>query len=176
LPKDSKRKSYNGHTIQVNYDEGSSITYNETTYQLVQFHFHHPSEHTVNGEPAAMEIHFVHKDAAGNLAVVGVLLVEGEADNQAYASVFTHLPAEESEPQTSDIKVNAADMLPESRTFYTYTGSLTTPPCTQGVRWLLLTEPIELSAAQLAAFNAIFEHNARPVQPLNDRDLLQDNN
>lgn len=117
----------NGHTVQVEYDAGSSITYNETTYNLAQFHFHHPSEHTVNGEPAAMEIHFVHKDAAGNLAVVGVLLVEGEEDNEAYAPIFEHLPAEKSDPEAMG-EINAADLLPENAAFYTYSGSLTTPP------------------------------------------------
>lgn len=164
----------NGHTIQIEYDKGSSITYNETVYNLEQFHFHHPSEHTVNGEPAAMEIHFVHKDAAGNFAVVGVLLIEGEDDNAAYAPIFERLPAEKSNPEAMG-EINAADLLPETITFYTYAGSLTTPPCTQGVRWLVLTEPIELSHEQIAAFAEIFELNARPVQPLNERDLLQDN-
>lgn len=164
----------NGHTIQVNYDAGSSITYNENTYQLVQFHFHHPSEHFIDGKPSDMEIHFVHRDDVGNLAVVGVMLVAGDADNEAYAPVFDNLPAEEGEPETTDITVNAADLLPTAKTFYTYTGSLTTPPCSQGVRWLLLTEPVELSEAQIEAFAAIFELNARPVQPLNERDLLMD--
>ncbi|MCB9437609.1 MAG: carbonic anhydrase family protein [Anaerolineales bacterium] len=164
----------NGHTIQVEYDAGSSITYNETTYNLAQFHFHHPSEHTINGEPAAMEIHFVHKDAAGNLAVVGILLVEGEEDNEAYAPIFEHLPAEKSDPEAMG-EINAADLLPENAAFYTYSGSLTTPPCTQGVRWLVLTEPIVLSAEQIEAFAQIFELNARPTQPLNNRDLLEDN-
>lgn len=164
----------NGHTIQVNYDSGSTITYNEDTYELRQFHFHHPSEHTINGEPAAMEIHFVHSDAAGNLAVVGVMVAAGEADNSAYAPIFDNLPAEEGEPQATDITVHAADLLPETTTYATYRGSLTTPPCTEGVRWLLLTAPIELSEAQIASFAALFENNARPVQPLNIRDLLAD--
>jgi len=165
----------NGHTIQVNYAEGSSITYNENTYALAQFHFHHPSEHTIGGQPAAMEIHFVHKDAAGNLAVVGVMLVEGAADNAAYAPIFDNLPAEQSDPAASPAEsINAADLLPAEALYFTYTGSLTTPPCSQGVRWLVLTEPIELSAAQIEAFAAIFEGNARPVQPLNERDLLED--
>lgn len=163
----------NGHTIQVNYDSGSSITYNEATYDLVQFHFHHPSEHTINGQAGAMEIHFVHRDAAGNLAVVGVMLMEGEADNAAYAAIFDELPTEAGDP-TAVGEINAADLLPEGKTFYTYSGSLTTPPCSQGVRWLVLTDPITLSAAQIEAFTSIFELNARPVQTLNQRDLLLD--
>ena len=164
----------NGHTVQVNYDEGSRISYNETTYDLLQFHLHHPSEHTVDGEPAAMELHLVHRDASGNLAVVGILIVEGEADNEDYAVVFDNLPAEEGEPVASELVVNAADLLPDTTTFFTYSGSLTTPPCSQGVRWLVLDTPIELSEAQIEAFAQIFELNARPTQDLNSRDLLSD--
>jgi carbonic anhydrase len=93
----------NGHTIQVNYDEGSSITYNEDTYLLKQFHFHHPSEHSINGVPADMEIHFVHADATGNLAVVGVMLVEGDVADADYSVVFDNLPAEAGEPEATDL-------------------------------------------------------------------------
>jgi carbonic anhydrase len=165
----------NGHTIQVKYDEGSSVTYNENEYQLAQFHFHHPSEHTVNGEVFDMELHFVHLDAAGNVgAVVGVMLKQGEADNPAFASMFDNLPAEKGDPQPTNLMINAADLLPESALYSTYTGSLTTPPCTQNVRWLVLTTPVELSEAQFEAFATLFEFNARPVQPLNTRDLLED--
>lgn len=164
----------NGHTIQVNYDAGSSIELNGVTYNLLQFHFHHPSEHTINGAPVPMEIHLVHSDADGNLAVVGVMLVEGDADNAAYADVMGHLPAEKSEVETLEMTVDAASLLPEAKTYFTYTGSLTTPPCSEGVRWLLLDTPVELSAAQIEAFSSIFELNARPVQPLNARDVLED--
>jgi carbonic anhydrase len=165
----------NGHTIQVNYDAGSSITYNETTYKLLQFHFHHPSEHTINGKQADMEIHFVHSDDKGNLAVVGVMLMIGDRPDKDYGPVFDHLPAEAGTPEPStDLRVNATDLLPDDRTFYTYMGSLTTPPCSQGVRWLLLTTPVTISKAEADAFAKLYELNARPVQPLNQRDLLQD--
>lgn len=164
----------NGHTIQVNYDAGSSITYNETTYDLAQFHFHHPSEHTINGEPADMEIHFVHRSASGNLAVVGVMLMVGDEVDADYDVVFDNLPTEKGEPQPTDLTVNAADLLPETQTYFTYSGSLTTPPCSEGVRWLLMTTPVMISAEQAEAFGGIFELNARPVQPLNMRDLLVD--
>ncbi len=164
----------NGHTIQVMYDAGSSITYNGVTYDLVQFHFHHPSEHTLNGDVAPMEIHFVHRDANNNLAVVGVMLMAGDADSAAYADVFANLPPEEAEVTTLDATVSAMDMLPAAKTYFTYTGSLTTPPCSEGVRWLLLDTPIELSVAQIEAFAAIFEVNARPVQPVNARDIIND--
>jgi len=166
----------NGHTIEVEYHEGSSIIYNEIQYNLAQFHFHHPSEHTVNGESFDMELHFVHRSASGNLAVVGVLLRVGDNPNPAFAAIFDNLPAEVSEPdEEAETTINALDLLPESKLYDTYTGSLTTPPCSEGVRWLVLTEPVEISAEQAAAFGAIFELNARPVQPLNARDLLEDN-
>lgn len=164
----------NGHTIQVNYDAGSSITYNGVTYDLLQFHFHHPSEHTVEGVATPLEVHFVHRDADGNLAVVGVMLAEGEADNAAFAAVFASLPAEKSEVETLDATISAADMLPQTATYFTYSGSLTTPPCSEGVRWLVMQEPVTLGAAQIEAFSTIFELNARPVQSLNARDILLD--
>lgn len=164
----------NGHTIQINVDEGSSITYNEIEYQLLQFHFHHPSEHTVNGEPADMELHFVHQSENGNLAVVGVMLMAGDEMNEAYAVIFDNLPVEEGEPDAMGMSVTLADLLPADTTFYTYNGSLTTPPCTEIVRWLVVSEPIMLSSEQIEAFAAIYDANARPIQALNDRDLLVD--
>lgn len=167
----------NGHTIQVNTDEGSSISYNSIGYDVLQFHFHHPSEHSINGELADMEIHFVHRDPnSGNLAVVGILLMAGEEENEAYASIFDNLPSEKGEPEANDMAVTLISLLPEEQTFYTYQGSLTTPPCSEIVRWLLLDTPIYLSEAQIESFAAIFEMNARHAQDLNDRDLLHDNN
>jgi carbonic anhydrase len=166
----------NGHTVQLNITAGNSITYNGIRYDLLQFHFHHPSEHTVGGEAAAMELHLVHRnESSGSLAVVGVLLTAGEATNPAYATVFKYLPDAPGETviETSAV-VPLNDLLPESRTFYTYQGSLTTPPCSEIVRWLLLETPVELSEAQIESFAAIFENNARPVQPQHERDLLLD--
>lgn len=164
----------NGHTIQVNADAGNSILYNGIRYDLLQFHFHHPSEHTVDGLAAPMEVHFVHRDPnTGNLAVVAVMLVEGEA-NAAYAPVFDNLTTATSEAAPIS-NIDLSSLLPESRQFTTYNGSLTTPPCSEIVRWLVLDEPLALSAEQIAAFGALFEMNARPVQPLNGRDVLGDN-
>lgn len=165
----------NGHTIQVDVAAGSAIMYNGISYDLLQFHFHAPSEHTIDGEAAPMEIHFVHRDAnSGALAVVGVMLSEGAADNQAYAAVFKAMPADAGEPQALSSPLALDALLPESRAYYTYQGSLTTPPCSEIVRWLLLDTPVELSADQIAAYTAIYDGNARPVQPLGRRDLLRD--
>lgn len=164
----------NGHTIQANYDVGSSIVYNETQYELLQFHFHHPSEHTIAGETFDMELHLVHRDANGDLAVVGILLNQGEANNEALAPIFENLPAEKGDPQVVGMTIDAAAFLPADHLYYTYSGSLTTPPCSQDVRWLLLEAPQEISEAQFEAFASLFELNARPLQPLNNRDLLED--
>ena len=163
----------NGHTIQVNIDAGSHIIYNGIRYELLQFHFHAPSEHTIAGEAAPMEIHFVHQDPrSGNLAVVGVLLVEGEDENSAYASVIDNLPADAGEPNAAGEPLALAKLLPEQRGYYTYQGSLTTPPCSEIVRWLLLDAPVALSAEQIAAYTAIYAGNARPTLPRGRRDLL----
>lgn len=167
----------NGHTIQVNAAPGSQVIYNEKTYELVQFHLHSPSEHLIDGKTCAMELHLVHKHIASDaLAVVGVMLIEGEADNQSYRTVFDHLPVEVGQPDAETaLHINPADLLPDDPTrFYTYEGSLTTPPCSEIVRWLVLANPVALSAQQLAAFGAIYNGNARPVQPLNNRDLFID--
>jgi len=165
----------NGHTIQVNVDAGSAIRYNGIRYELLQFHFHSPSEHTVDGVAAPLEIHFVHQDPnSGNLAVVGILLTEGDDDNDAYAAIFDHLPAQIGEPEALGEPIVLAALLPDARAFYTYQGSLTTPPCSEIVRWLVLDDPVEVSEQQIAAFTGIYAGNARPVQPLGARDLLLD--
>ena len=165
----------NGHTIQVNIDAGSAIHYNGISYNLLQFHFHAPSEHTIDGEATPMEIHFVHQDPnSGALAVVGVMLTASEDENEAYAAVFDHLPEEVGEPEAMGEPLALETLLPEARAFYTYQGSLTTPPCSEIVRWLLLDSPVALSQGQIDAFTAIFDGNARPIQPRGKRDLLRD--
>lgn len=162
----------NGHTIQVNYDAGSELTLDNTSYKLLQFHFHAHSENTKNGQPAPMEVHFVHQNDAGGLAVVGAWIQSG-SENEAFAPVFNNLPATESDPTTvADVTVNADELLPADRSYYRFNGSLTTPPCSEGVKWIMLSEPIELSQAQIDAFTAIFNDNYRPVQPFNDRTFL----
>lgn len=162
----------NGHTIQVNYDPGSSITLNGVRYDLVQFHFHAHSEHALAGQFAPLEVHLVHKNAKGGLAVVGVLLNAG-AENPSYAAVLNNLPAEESEAHAvSGATVDANQLLPSERTYWRYNGSLTTPPCSEGVQWLVMNTPVELSAAQIGAYTAIYNANARPLQPFNARTFV----
>ena len=162
----------NGHAIQVNYDQGSSIEANGKTYNLLQFHFHALSEHTLNGQPSDMEMHLVHQSDDGEYAVVGIMMNRG-AENTALASVWSNLPAEESEPAAAEgVTIFAANLLPADRAYYNYSGSFTTPPCTEGVNWFVMANPIELSDAQAAAFEQIFNNNYRPVQPLNERAFL----
>jgi carbonic anhydrase len=163
----------NGHSIQVNYDPGSYIEVEGTRYDLLQFHFHAPSEHAFDGQLLDMEMHLVHKSAEDKLAVVGVML-KGGAENAAYQPVWDNLPAEEGPEQVIDLQVNAADLLPAEQLTYRYSGSLTTPPCSEEVSWFMMTTPVELSAEQIAAFEAIYKGNNRPVQPLNEREILVD--
>jgi carbonic anhydrase len=162
----------NGHSIQVNIEPGSTLETGGAAYPLVQFHLHAPSEHTLNGAHTAMELHLVHKDAGGHVAVVGVMIVEG-AHNPAYETVLAHMPVEEGEPQTiSGTSLDAGELLPAEQSYYRYNGSLTTPPCTEGVTWFVLATPVELSPAQIASFVSRYDHNYRPVQPLNERVFL----
>ncbi|RLT46391.1 MAG: hypothetical protein DWI64_07535 [Chloroflexi bacterium] len=163
----------NGHTIQANIDAGNSITVDGVVFNLLQFHFHTPSEHTLLGRALPMELHLVHKDADGNLAVVGVLITIGAA-NANFAEIWSHMPAVADEEQPVPAPLNPLTLLPKDRRAYRYSGSLTTPPCSEGVNWLLLATPIQMSTDQIAAFRTLFPLNARPVQPLHDRPVLVD--
>lgn len=163
----------NGHTVQVNYDEGSSIKVNGSEYKLLQFHFHDPSEHTVGGKSFAVELHLVHKNDKGELAVVGVLIEKG-TENPAYKTVWANMPKKAGEKKELKETVDAADLLPASKVYYTYSGSLTTPPCSEGVKWLVLKTPVQMSEAQIDAFMGVHKGNNRPVQPLNSRSIKAD--
>jgi carbonic anhydrase len=162
----------NGHTVVANYAAGSYIEVDGERYFVDSLHYHTPSEHIVDGQPADAELHIVHKKG-DELAVIGILLKEG-AENPAYQPLLDNLPGEEGPAVNTGVTINAADLLPAEQTTYRYSGSLTTPPCTEGVRWLVMTTPVELSADQLAAFQAVFAGNARPVQPLNEREPVVD--
>ena len=156
----------NSHTIQVNVDPGSGIVVDQVRYDLLQFHFHRASEHTVAGTRFPLETHLVHQGEDGALAVVGVLHREG-APAEALAPIWNLLPAEPGNAVPVPGGVDLAALLPKRRTAWRYPGSLTTPPCTEGVSWVVMTEPTTLSAEQIAAFSAIHDGNYRPVQPRN---------
>lgn len=160
----------NGHTIQVNVDPGSKLMIDKDSYDLLQFHFHRPSEEKVNGKPMAMVAHFVHRNQAGKLAVLGVLLNEG-AENDTLKTVWASAPKSEGpEVVVPDAKLNPAALVPKNLGYYSFEGSLTTPPCTEGVTFYILKTPVTLSKDQVQAFP--FKLNARPVQPLNGRKIV----
>jgi carbonic anhydrase len=165
----------NGHTIQINSRTGETLTVGDKTYALVQFHFHAPSEHTVDGEHFPMEMHFVHQAEDGALAVVGVLIEEG-AENSSIAPLWKQLARAPGTEATVQIPAEFADHLftGDPGGVYHYGGSLTTPPCSEGVSWYVRRTPTRLSQDQIAAFTAVYEHNNRPVQALNDRTLYLD--
>ena len=161
----------NGHTIQVNYAPGSFITVGDKRYQLTQLHFHHPSEERIDGQRFAMVAHLVHASPDGTLAVVAVLLDAGAA-NPVIASLWQHLATHEGPEQRLDaVQIDATGLLPQDRGYDTFTGSLTTPPCTEGVTWFVLKTPQRISQSQADAFGKIYPNNARPTQPLNGREL-----
>lgn len=167
------RELNNGHTVQVNYDKGSYMELNGQRYELVQFHYHVPSEHHVNGKAFAAELHLVHKTARDQLAVIAILFEEG-AENSAYQAFLNDLPDHESKEVAKGVKINVAELLPPTRATFRYDGSLTTPPCTEGVSWLVMTSPVKLSHAQIARLEKVFKRNNRPVQPLNGRTVTED--
>lgn len=158
----------NGHSIQVNYGEGSQLSVMGRSYTLQQLHFHMPSEEWVDGHGFAMSIHLVHKDSFGHLAVLA-LLVERGSDNALVQTLWNNLPLERNEAYSPAVQINVQDLLPTRREYYSYMGSLTTPPCSEGVLWLVLKQPIQLSDEQIAVFSRFYRNNARPVQPVNDR-------
>lgn len=163
-----------GHTVQVNYEPGNRMTVGDTSYELAQFHFHTPSEHQLEGREFPAEIHFVHLGPDDQLAVVGVLVKEGQ-ENAALSGIWSQLPQEKGEPrQLASAKLNTRALLPAGSRHYLYSGSLTTPPCSETVTWMVLDKPIEMSARQIAALRSIIGTSNRPVQPLGERELRLD--
>jgi carbonic anhydrase len=161
----------NGHTIEDDYHNGGTLTIDGHVYKLAQFHFHSPSEHTIDGEHAAMEMHLVHKDAAGKLAVIGVMIEDGQ-HNPALETLWAHMPTAPGRSNAVEgVMVNAAKFLPPSLASFRYSGSLTTPPCTEQVDWFVLQTPIQASKAQVAALQKVMCGNNRPTQPLNGRTI-----
>jgi carbonic anhydrase len=165
---------HNGHTIQVNYSAGDELALGEETYELLQYHFHAPSEHTVEGRRFPMEMHLVHRSGRGGFAVIGVLVKEG-AHNSAFDPIWSNLPEKKGvETHFESVTVDVDALLPETRTTYRYDGSLTTPPCSEGVKWLVMTSPVALSREQIGAFRKLVGENARPLQPRNGRAVVTD--
>ncbi len=161
----------NGHTIQVNAPNTGHMELDGSRHDLVQFHFHHRSEHTVDGKRFPMEVHFVHKAAmADGLAVIGVLLAEGP-ENAALKPIWTAAPGFVGKSSSAEV-VDAKELLPASRAAFRYAGSLTTPPCSEVVSWIVYKEPVSASADQIASFGKLFPNNFRPIQRLNRRFIL----
>jgi Carbonic anhydrase len=159
----------NGHTIQVDRAQGGTLSVGDARYALAQFHFHGPSEHTVTGKHYPLELHLVHKASDGTLAVVGVLIEQGAA-NPALAPIVAHLPNKEGQSASvAAVAFDAATLLPAQHAYAHYRGSLTTPPCSEGVQWFVLDAPITASKAQIEALSRVMGANDRPVQPLNER-------
>jgi carbonic anhydrase len=161
-----------GHSVQVNAPDGDTLTVGEEKFVLLQYHFHSPGEHHVDGRPYPAEMHLVHKAADGRLAVIGVLFEEGAA-NPALDPIWANLPTSKGEEShLAHLKVDVDDLLPVSRASYRYTGSLTTPPCSEDVTWIVMSTPVTMSAEQVARLRSTLAGNNRPVQPLNRRALV----
>ena len=161
----------NGHTIQLNFPEGSTLNVGDRGYRLIQLHFHHPSEHLVEGKGFAMEAHFVHGAKEGGLAVIGVFLVPGRT-NATFRKIVSTMPQEAGSPVSADHAIDPNGLLPPQRAYYHYQGSLTTPPCSEIVDWLVLTRHIEVAEDDIARFAKLYPKNARPVQNRDRRYIL----
>jgi carbonic anhydrase len=162
----------NGHSVQVDVEPGSSLHVGTDRYELVQFHFHHPSEEEIDGKRFDMVAHLVHRDSKGALAVVAIPLQVGH-ENPLIATLWSNLPKHgDHAPLAAKQPINAADLVPADHGYFSYTGSLTTPPCSEGVRWMVLKTPEEISKSQLEAFASRYPNDARPIQKLNGRQII----
>ena len=162
------------YASMVHYAPGSGLNHDGRTFELKQFHFHSPSEHMLNGKSFPMEMHLVHADKDGNLAVVSVLMSEAATDNPVLTKLWSQMPGKAGDKSKLEAKINAADLLPKSKDYYRYSGSLTTPPCSEGVRWYVMKQPITVSKGQIEAFRKVMgSANNRPPQPINARAVLK---
>ncbi len=162
----------NGHTIRVNYHDipgdGNFLIVGGKRYQLTQFHFHRPSEEYIQGKPYDMVVHLMHQSSDAKVAGVAVLLKAGSA-NATIQQIWEHMPKTEGQEEVAGLAVNPAGLLPHDTGYYTYMGSLTAPPCTEGVTWFVLKTPVEISPDEISAFAKLYPHDVRPIQPLNGR-------
>ncbi|MES2758459.1 MAG: carbonic anhydrase family protein [Pseudomonadota bacterium] len=164
----------NGHTIQVGLGYGNFITVQNRTFELVQFHFHRPSEERINGRGTEMVVHLVHKDGEGKLAIVAVLLQRG-AQNNMIQTVWNNLPLEKNLTVAPVVALDVNEILPAKRDYFTFLGSITEPPCSEGVLWMVMKEPMPASPAQMALFSRLYPLNARPIQPGGGRVVKESN-
>jgi carbonic anhydrase len=162
----------NGHSIQLNMREGATLRVGNDVYRLVQFHFHHPAEHRINGKITPMEVHFVHALPSGAFGVIGVMMKAGRP-NASFARIVATMPAQQGPPVKADPAIDPNAFLPARRGYFDYAGSLTTPPCSETVAWMVLADPIEVAGADIERFAKLFSDNARPLQKLNRRFLLR---
>ena len=163
----------NGHTVQANFPSGNSISVDGHAFDLKQVHFHTPSENTIGGRSFAMEAHFVHADRASNLAVISVMLDLGDS-NEALAVLWRQMPNEAGDTHALTSEFNALSLFPGEKSYYRFNGSLTTPPCSEGVWWQVMKSPVSVSQEQVDTFlHAVHHPNNRPIQPLNARHILR---
>ena len=166
----------NGHTVEFIAPGGSTLNYRGQTYKLTQYHFHAPSEHTIDGKHADVEVHFVHSDGAGQLAVVAVLYEEGDEDHPFFLVLNDQAPTKPGEEKVfPEAKVDVSRYFPSSakqHKYFMYDGSLTTPPASEGVRWFICTETVSVSRRQIDIVKKLYFHNNRPVQPAHSRLVL----
>ncbi|MBK1716836.1 carbonic anhydrase [Thiocystis violacea] len=163
----------NGHTIQIDYEAGSTITLDGRDYELKQFHFHTPSENHISGKEFPMEAHLVHADQDGHLAVIAVM-IEAGTENGLLANPWSVIPEQADTGVHLPIKVSAEELLPKDRDYYRFDGSLTTPPCSEGVAWLVMKHPVTASHEQINRFARVMGHpNNRPIQNLNARVIVE---
>lgn len=162
-----------GHSIQLNMGDNSTLAIGSGgNFRLVQFHFHRPSEHTINGASFPMEAHFVHANPADNLAVIGVLMTAGKP-NKSFNTIVLTMPNRQGPPVKADAKIDPTSFLPAKRNYFRYEGSLTTPPCSQTVNWFVFTDPVQVTEADINSFARLYPKNARPVQKDNRRFVLR---
>jgi carbonic anhydrase len=159
----------NGHTVQFNCDAGSKLTINGTEYDLLQFHFHGLSEHKVAGKHFPLEVHFVNMASDNNYAVIGVFFEEG-FENALFSSYLSHFPHKK-DAYDADTEIDLSSLFPTNKSYYNYSGSLTTPPCSEIVNWYVLKNTVTASAEQITEFQEVLHKNYRPVQPVNEREI-----
>lgn len=163
----------NGHTVMINYAPGSYVVVGDQRYQLKQFHFHRPSEEKINGKAFDMSAHLVHVNSEGKLAVVAILLEAGE-DNGLIRELWKDLPKEKAKEEVLDrVQIDLSQILPQDRSYYTFAGSLTTPPCSEDVTWIVLKHPTSISSAEIEQFSHLYRNDARPTQPRYDRAIFE---